>query len=93
MRAITNMPINEFDKYIVDHIDCDTHHNEINNFELITQEENMKRAGNNNLIPFSENHFNSKYSNNKINSICKDICNGLIRNEIIKRKYQWSINR
>jgi hypothetical protein len=89
MRAITNMPIEEFNKYVVDHIDCDTSNNDSSNFELVTQAENMRRAGINNLMPRGELHFNSKYSNDMINSICQDICNGMSRKDIMLK---YSVN-
>lgn len=87
MKSCMNIPSSEFDNYVVDHLDCDTSHNTFDNFELVTQAENMKRAGINNLMPRGEQHFNSKYSDNLIEGICIDICNGLSRNEIMNKRF------
>lgn len=83
MQSCYNIPYDEFQKYVVDHIDCDSTHNYFSNFELVSQAENMRRAGKNNLMPRGENHFNSKYSDNLIHCICQDICDGISRSDII----------
>ena len=89
MQSVYNIPEDEFSNYVVDHIDCDTTHNEFSNFELVSQSENMRRAGINNCMPSGEAHFNSKYSDNLIECICQDICNGLTRKQLIEK---WSVN-
>ena len=89
MRACSGMPDNEFNKYVVDHIDCDPTHNVYDNFELVSQAENMRRAGENKLIPYGERHFNSKYKDSLIHNICQDICDNIPRHQIMAR---YSIN-
>lgn len=89
MRACTNMSDEEFNKYVVDHIDCDPSHNTYDNFELVTQAENMRRAGANNLMKFGEDHFNSKYNDLLVTNICQDICAGISRANIMAK---YSIN-
>lgn len=84
MKSCSGLTETEFRKYVVDHLDCDTSHNDYGNFELVSQSENMRRAGINNLMPRGEDHHNSKYSNLLINQICQDICNGLSRQEIMQ---------
>ena len=86
MQSYYNMSDNEFRKYVVDHVDCDSSHNDFTNFELVTQAENMRRAGMNNLMPRGEEHFNSKYSDQLVYDICQDICNGIPRSEIMKSR-------
>ena len=73
MRASCNMSDEEFSKYDIDHKDCDPSHNEYSNLEIVTHAENMRRAGINNLMPFGENHHNSKYKDDLIEKICQDI--------------------
>ena len=87
MQAVYDISYDEFSKYVVDHIDCDSSHTEFFNFELVSQAENMRRAGANNLIPSGERHFNSKYSDKLIAGICEDICNNLSRNEIMEKRH------
>lgn len=86
MQAATGMSAEEIKRFVVDHVDCDTTHNTFDNFELVSQAENMRRAGQNRLMPYGENHFNSKYSDNLIRGICQDICNNLSRQEIIDKR-------
>ena len=86
MRAVYNIPNEEFGNYVVDHLDCDTTHNTFTNFELVTQAENMRRAAENNRMPSGEDHHNSKYSDALIESICQDICENLSRKDIMNRR-------
>lgn len=86
MRASTDMSDEEFSKYDIDHKDCDPSHNTYDNLEIVTHAENMRRAGMNNLMPYGENHHNSKYSDELIEDICKDITNGVPRS-VITSKY------
>ena len=86
MQTYYNMSDEEFDQYVVDHIDCDSSHNDFTNFELVTQAENMRRAVMNNLMPKGENHFNSKYSDQLVHDICQDICNGIPRSKIMQSR-------
>ena len=85
MRSCTNMSDEEFETYVVDHKDCDTYHNTYDNFELVSQTENMRRAGINNCMPYGEKHFNSKYKDELIHNICIDICNKLSRSDIMNK--------
>ena len=86
MRACSGMSDEEFNKYVVDHKDCDTTHNTYDNFELVSQAENMRRAGANNLMPFGEQHFNSRYPDSLIHLICQDICNNISRRDIMNNR-------
>lgn len=85
MRTAANMTDEEFSHYVVDHKDCDTNHNYFDNFDLVSQAENMRRAGINNLMKYGEDHHNSKYKNDLVNSICCDIVNGMPRHEIMEK--------
>ena len=85
MRAKFNIDYNTFKSCVIDHIDGDPSHNAYDNLEIVSQSENMKRAGENNLMRYGEDHFNSKYKNSLIESICRDICNNMSRSEIMEK--------
>ena len=78
--------IENFENMEVDHIDGNPLNDELYNLEWVTHEENIRRVKEHELMPHGENHHNSKYSDELIHSICKDICNNLSRKEI-KNKY------
>lgn len=87
--ASSGLSYESFKDLVIDHIDCNPSNNRIDNLEIVPQKENMRRAGINNLMPYGESHFNSKYSDSLINGICEDIVSGLNRQEIINK---YSIN-
>lgn len=82
MLLYTYKPIDNLSEMEVDHIDGDPSNNDLDNLEWVTHDENMRRAGEINLIPYGTNHHNSKYSDELIHSICKDICNKMGRKEL-----------
>ena len=87
MKEYTGMSSEEFSKLVVDHLDCNPRNNHVSNLEVVTQDENMRRAGVNNLIPFGEDHHNSKYSDKLVESICKDIADGSLSRLDMRKKY------
>jgi hypothetical protein len=72
-------------KYQVNHKDGDPSNNNLYNLEWVTRQENMKHAADSDLLPYGENHHNSKYSDDLIHSICKDISAKKSRKSIIKK--------
>lgn len=87
MKEYSGMPSEEFGKLVVDHLDCNPRNNHVSNLEVVTQDENMRRAGVNNLIPFGEDHHNSKYSDKLVESICKDITERSLSRMDMRKKY------
>ena len=82
---LTYKPIKNSNKYEANHKDGDPENNELSNLEWLTRKENMKHAADNDLLPYGENHHNSKYPDKLIHAICQDICDGLGRNAIIEK--------
>jgi len=79
---LTYKPIKHAEKFEVNHIDGDPCNNTLDNLEWVTRRENMMHAADNNLLPYGENHHNSKYKDSLIHEICQDIIDGLSSSEI-----------
>lgn len=78
-------PIDNFKNFEVDHINGNPMDDRLENLEWVTSNENKRRASDNNLFPYGENHWNSKYSNELIHDICECIVNGVSKKDIIDR--------
>ena len=87
MKEYSGLSSKEFKNFVVDHIDCNPRNNNISNLEVVTQSENVRRAGINNRFPFGEDHHNSKYSDKLVESICKDIAEGSLSRLDMRKKY------
>ena len=87
MKEYSGLSSKEFRKLVVDHLDCNPRNNHVSNLDVVTQEENMRRAGINNLLPFGEDHHNSKYSDKLVESICKDIAEVSLSRMDMRKKY------
>lgn len=85
MRARSKMDYKTFSQMVVDHKNCDSSYNDYSNLEVVTQVENMRRAGLNDRMPFGENHHNSKYKDSLVRDICSDISQGISRAEIMTK--------
>lgn len=83
---MTYKPIKHPERYEANHKDGDTENNELSNLEWTTRKENMEHAANNNLLPYGESHHNSKYKDELIHCICKELASGKSRG-FIKNKY------
>lgn len=90
-------------KLTVDHIDCNRLNNNINNLELVSLEENIRRAFNNNLMPTKKVKVINK-NNNEIynfNSLSKAsefinknkhyISGNIKRNKYENDLYRWEL--
>lgn len=87
MKEYTGISSEEFSKLVVDHLDSNPRNNHVSNLEVVTQSENVRRAGIKNRFPFGENHHNSKYSNELVESICKDIAERSLSRLDMMKKY------
>lgn len=84
MLAFNRIP--NYKEMEVDHLDGNPLNNNLDNLEWVTHEENHKRAVEMRLLPYGEDHHNSKYSDELVHNICQDICDKVPRKEI-KKKY------
>lgn len=70
----------DFAKYQIDHIDCDKHHNYLENLEIVEPHVNVRRAYSNGLYPKRM----PRYSEVEIRKLCSDMCNNsLTKSQIL----------
>ena len=62
--------------FTVNHIDGNKLNNSVNNLEIISFDENIHHAMNNNLIPVGDKAYQSKYTNEQIENVCRLISTG-----------------
>lgn len=84
---------NPHNKEQVNHKDCNKLNNSVSNLEWVTRSENAIHAFENGLLVFNgvcgEDSNLSRFTDEEIHNICRDICCG-IRNIDIARKYNIS---
>lgn len=87
MKEYSGMSSKEFGKLVVDHIDSDPSNNHVSNLDITTAEDNIRRAWERNRFPHKEGEHCLKYSNELVESICKDIADGSLSRLDMRKKY------